>query len=152
MCHRTFAKHHPPQTRTAQDALKLLEEQYLRDHKFIGGDDGPSIADVLIGAWLIQAQYGRLVEDLFHFPKVAMMVQAIKTLPGAQFVFRDLDAFLKALPSVRSQQVRCVGVMVRSFCDGRQVTIRGNREVLKNLRKARPKRAGRNAKGLPQLE
>lgn len=120
-----------------EETLKALEETYLSKSKarapsicnlchcqshtrsttlqFIGGDVGPSIADLLVCSELIHAQSGRLVSDLFNFPRVATVMQAVRSLPGSQFVFAELEAFAQALPPVKSAQI----------------TIRGNREVLK---------------------
>lgn len=83
--------------------------------QFIGGDSGPSIADLLVAAELIQAQAGRLLSSLFNFPKVAALVQNVRSLPGSLIVFAELEAFARALPPVKNAQV----------------TIRGDREVLK---------------------
>jgi len=109
-----------------EDSLKHVETHFLSKSKFISGADELSIADLQFSTELIHAQFGRLLHDLFEFPKVAALVQAVRSLPNNAFnsVFKELADFQAALPPVKSAQV----------------TIRGNRELLKGLHKARPKR------------
>lgn len=113
-----------------EESLKHIETHFLSRSPFLGGD-GISIADLVMCSELVQAHYGRLLHDLFNFPKIAAVMQAVRGLPNNAFlvVFRDLDEFSQRLPPVKSAQV----------------TIRGNREVLKNLRGARPKRVVRGS-------
>lgn len=73
---------------------------------------------------LAQSAYGRLVHDLFDFPKVATIMGHVRSLPAFKIVFAELEDFEKNLPPVKSNQV----------------TIRGNREVLRNLRKSAPRK------------
>ena len=110
-----------------EDSLKIIETHFLGSHPFIGGE-AISIADLQVVSELQQASFGRLLHDLFDFPKVATLMQAVRSTPGWDTVFHELKEFNESLPPVKSQQV----------------TIRGNREVLKNLRKARPKRQVKN--------
>lgn len=108
-----------------EDSLKYVEAHFLDSRKFIGGDE-ISIADLQFATEIFQNQHGRLVHDLFDFPKSAAVVQAVRSLPNNAFniVFKEQMDFNQSLPPVKSAQV----------------TIRGNREVLKGLQKARPKR------------
>lgn len=108
-----------------EDSLKYVEAHFLDSRKFIGGDE-ISIADLQFASEIFQNQHGRLVHDLFDFPKSAAVVQAVRSLPNNAFniVFKEQMDFNQSLPPVKSAQV----------------TIRGNREVLKGLQKARPKR------------
>ncbi len=112
-----------------EDSLKYVETHFLAKSKFISGGDEISIADLQFACELIHAQFGRLLHDLFEFPKVAALVQAVHSLPNNAFnsVFKELADFHDKLPPVKSAQV----------------TIRGNRELLKGLHKARPKRVAK---------
>jgi glutathione S-transferase len=114
-----------PELKVLEDSLKYVETHFLAKSKFIGSDE-ISIADLQFASELIQAHFGRLLHDLFEFPKVAALMQAVHSLPNNAFssVFKELAEFQAALPAVKSAQV----------------TIRGNREMLKGLQKARPKR------------
>ena len=112
-----------------EDALKHIETHSLKNSKLIGGDE-VSIADLQICAELNQSAAGRLLHDLFDFPKTAVLMSEVSKLPGFKVVFKELTEFSESLPPVKSAQV----------------TIRGNREILKNLRGARPKRRTKNSK------
>merc|ERR1711916_2898 len=112
-----------------ENSLRMIEQHHLASSKFVGGSE-PSIADLQYVAELTQHAAGRLLHDLFEFPKVAAVMSAARTLPGFATVFKELDEFNASLPPVKSAQV----------------TLRGNREMLKNLRAARPKRAVKNKK------
>jgi glutathione S-transferase len=114
-----------PELKVLEDSIKYVETHFLAKSKFIGSDE-ISIADLQFAAELVQAHFGRLLHDLFEFPKVAALIQAVHSLPNNAFsaVFKELAEFQAALPAVKSAQV----------------TIRGNREMLKGLQKARPKR------------
>ena len=106
-----------------EDSLKMIETYFLADSVFIGGDE-ISIADLQVAAELNQAAAGRLLHDLFEFPKVGALMQAVRQTPGWEVVFKELTAFNLSLPPVKTNQV----------------TIRGDKPMLSNLRKGRPKR------------